>query len=167
MGKLWQSRPSCGLCGPGNRRTNLKTCCQQGPSVRSTLKRRAPRRAFTAGRKQSAFGGLQPRDGGEVLVHHRLKAVVGRHRGQRRCPRRWSRSWPQCCSWPASAPRRPVLFCGHHQHVEGRLVCLVGKTRGQLCSAATLLPCAATCPSVVARAAAVARGAIAGASALL
>ena len=30
-----------------------------------------------------------------------------------------------------------------------------------------LLPCAATCPSVVARAAAVARGAIAGASALL
>ena len=32
----------------------------------------------------------------------------------------------------------------------------------KLCSAATLLPCAATCPSVVARAAAVARGAIAG-----
>ena len=37
----------------------------------------------------------------------------------------------------------------------------------KLCSAAMLLPCAATCPSVVARAAAVARGAIAGASALL
>ena len=37
----------------------------------------------------------------------------------------------------------------------------------ELCSAAMLLPCAATCPSVVARAAAVARGAIAGASALL
>ena len=36
----------------------------------------------------------------------------------------------------------------------------------ELCSAARLLPCAATCPSVVARAA-VARGAIAGASALL
>ena len=37
----------------------------------------------------------------------------------------------------------------------------------ELCSAAMLLPCAATCPSVVARAAAVARGAIAGVSALL
>ena len=37
----------------------------------------------------------------------------------------------------------------------------------ELCSAAMLLPCAAACPSVVARAAAVARGAIAGASALL
>ena len=37
----------------------------------------------------------------------------------------------------------------------------------ELCSAAMLLPCAATWPSVVARAAAVARGAIAGASALL
>ena len=37
----------------------------------------------------------------------------------------------------------------------------------KLCSAAMLLPCAATCPSVVDRAAAVARGAIAGASALL
>ena len=37
----------------------------------------------------------------------------------------------------------------------------------EVCSAAMLLPCAATCPSVVARAAAVARGAIAGASALL
>ena len=32
----------------------------------------------------------------------------------------------------------------------------------KLCSAAMLLPCAATCPSVVARAAAVARGAIGG-----
>ena len=37
----------------------------------------------------------------------------------------------------------------------------------KLCNAAMLLPCAATCPSAVARAAAVARGAIAGASALL
>ena len=37
----------------------------------------------------------------------------------------------------------------------------------KLCSAVMLLPCAATCPSVAARAAAVARGAIAGASALL
>ena len=37
----------------------------------------------------------------------------------------------------------------------------------ELCSAAMLLPCAATWPSVVARAAAVVRGAIAGASALL
>ena len=37
----------------------------------------------------------------------------------------------------------------------------------KLCRAAMLLPCAATCPSVVARAAAVARGAIAGASTLL
>ena len=44
------------------------------------------------------------------------------------------------------------------QHVEGRLVCLVGETRGQQAlQSAMLLPCAATCPSVVARAAAVAR----------
>ena len=47
--------------------------------------------------------------------------------------------------------------------VEGVLV----HRRLELCSAAMLLPCAATCPSVVARAATVARGAIAGASALL
>ena len=34
------------------------------------------------------------------------------------------------CSWTASGPR---ALSGHHalQHVEGRLVCLVGETRGQ------------------------------------
>ena len=48
--------------------------------------------------------------------------------------------------------------------VHGRRGAVVGQLH---CSAAMLLPCAATCPSVVARAAAVARGAIAGASALL
>ena len=46
------------------------------------------------------------------------------------------------------------------------LPCLERPVVSKLCSAAMLLPCAA-CPSVVARAAAVARGAIAGASALL
>ena len=71
-----------------------------------------------------------------VLVHHRLEAVVGGHRGQR--------------------------------GVVGRGDGAVHGRRGAVvCSAAMLLPCAATCPSVVARAAAVARGAIAGASALL
>ena len=55
---------------------------------------------------------------------------------------------------------------GHHalQHVEGRLVCLVGEACGQR---ALQRGDAASWPSVVARAAAVARGAIAGASALL
>ena len=52
-----------------------------------------------------------------------------------RCwPRRWIRSWPPwCCSWTVSGPRCPGALRGHHalQHVEGRLVCLVGETRGQ------------------------------------
>ena len=47
------------------------------------------------------------------------------------------------------------------------LCCWRDPVVSKLCSAAMLLPCAATWPSVVARAAAVARGAIAGASALL
>ena len=83
-----------------------------------------------------------------VLVHHRLETVVGRHR-------RWSTPGPRTATTPSSTSKadwsalleRPVV--------------------SELCSAAMLLPCAATCPSVVARAAAVARGAIAGASALL
>ena len=56
-----------------------------------------------------------------------------------------------------SSALAPAILRGHHalQHVEGRLVCLVGETRGQRalqrCDAAS-----ATCPSVVARAAAVA-----------
>ena len=43
-----------------------------------------------------------------LLVHRRLEAVVGGHRGQAGCwPRRWSRSWPLWCCWTASGPRRP------------------------------------------------------------
>ena len=104
-----------------------------------------------------------------VPVHHRLEAVVGGHRGQRGVVGRGDgavhgRRGAVVGQLQVHAVRG--AFSGHHalQHVEGRLVCLVGETRGQR---ALLLPCAATCPSVVARAAAVARGAIAGASALL
>ena len=102
-----------------------------------------------------------------MLVHHRLEAVVGGHRGQRGVVGRGDGAVHGRRGAVVHAVRGALS--GHHalQHVEGRLVCLVGETRGQLCSAAMLLPCAATCPSVVARAAAVARGAIAGASALL
>ena len=65
-----------------------------------------------------------------VLVHHRLEAVVGGHRGQRGVVGRWNRSWPPWCLQVHAV--RGALS-GHHalQHVEGRLVCLVGETRGQ------------------------------------
>ena len=106
-----------------------------------------------------------------MLVHRRLQAVVGGHRGQRGVVGRGDgtvhgRRGAVVGQLQVHAVRGALG--GHHalQHVEGRLVCLVGEAR-ELCSAAMLLPCAATCPSVVARAAAVARGAIAGASALL
>ena len=86
------------------------------------------------------------------LVHHRLKAVVGRCRGQ--CGvvgRQWSSWW--CCSRRGCSSWPPL------QHVEGRLVGLVGETRGQ---AALRCCCRARPP---ARpwwpAAAVARGAMA------
>ena len=56
-------------------------------------------------------------------------------------------------------------LCGHHalQHVEGRLVCLVGETRGQR----ALQRCDGHLPVRGGQGRAVARGAIAGASALL
>ena len=102
-----------------------------------------------------------------VLVHHRLEAVVGGHRGQRGVVGRVEPFMAAVV--PASGPRRPALS-GHHalQHVKADWSALLERpVVSKLCSAAMLLPCAATCPSVVARAAAVARGAIAGASALL
>ena len=101
-----------------------------------------------------------------MLVHHRLEAVVGRHRGQRGVVGRGDgsvhgRRGAVVGQLQVHAVRGALR--GHHalQHVEGRLVCLVGETRGQR----ALQRCDA--PFVVARAAAVARGAIAGASALL
>ena len=104
-----------------------------------------------------------------VLVHHRLEAVVGGHRGQCGVVGRGDgtvhgRRGAVVGQLQVHAVRGALG--GHHalQHVEGRLALL---EISELCSAAMLLPCAATCPSVVARAAAVARGAIAGASALL
>ena len=104
-----------------------------------------------------------------VLVHHRVEAVVGGHRGQR-----------GVVDGAVHGRRGAVVgqlqvhavrggLGGHHalQHVKGRLVCLVREARGQRalqrCDAA---PVPATWPSVVARAAAVARGAKADASAL-
>ena len=102
-----------------------------------------------------------------MLVHHRLEAVVGGHRGQRGVVGRGDGT--------VHGRRGAVVgqlrgaLSGHHalQHVEGRLVCLVGETRGQRALQRGDAASAAACPSVVARAAAVARGAIAGASALL
>ena len=59
------------------------------------------------------------------------------------------------------------VLSGHHTSKANWSALLERPVVSKLCSAAMLLPCAATCPSVVARAAAIARGAIAGASALL
>ena len=91
------------------------------------------------------------------VLHHRLEAVVGGHRGQRGVVGQGDgtvhgRRGAVVGQLQVHAVRGALS--GHHalQHVEGRLVCLVS----ELCSAAML-------PSVVARAAAVARGAIAGA----
>ena len=106
-------------------------------------------------------------------LHHRLEAVVGGHRGQRGVVGRGDgtvhgRRGAVVGQLQVHAVRGALS--GHHalQHVEGRLVCLVGETRGQRalqrCDAASVR---GHLPSVVARAAAVARGAIAGASALL
>ena len=97
-----------------------------------------------------------------VLVHHRLEAVVGGHLAWRCWPRRWSRSWPPwCCSWTASGPRRPGCSWWPPRPPARRRPTLESPVVSELCSAAMLLPCAATWPG------AVARGAIAGASALL
>ena len=98
-----------------------------------------------------------------VLVHHRLEAVVGGHRGQRGVVGRGD---------GAVHGRRGagVLFVATTPSSTSKAdwsALLERPVVSELCSAAMLLPCAATCPSVVARAAAVARGAIAGASALL
>ena len=63
---------------------------------------------------------------------------------------------------------RGALSCHHAlQHVEGRLVWFVGETRGQRALQRGDAASVRGHPSVVARAAAVARNAIAGASALL
>ena len=106
-----------------------------------------------------------------VLVHHRLEAVVGRHRGQRGVVGRGDGAVHGRCgavvgqlqihAVQGALPRPPAR--------RRPTVCLLLERAvvSELCSAAMLLPCAATCPSVVARAAAVARGAITGASALL
>ena len=65
-----------------------------------------------------------------MLVHHRLEAVVGGHRGQRGVVGRGDGAVHGLHG--AVVAVRGALS-GHHalQHVEGRLVCLVGETRGQ------------------------------------
>ena len=108
-----------------------------------------------------------------MLVHHRLEAVVGGHRGQRGVIGRGDGT--------VHGRRGAVVGQLQVHAVRGALVATTPSSTSkadwsallerpvvsELCSAAMLLPCAATWPSVVARAAAVARGAIAGASALL
>ena len=135
------------------------------------------------------LGGLQPRDGGVfacelaqrrdpcryvqgVLVHHRLKAVVGGHRGQCGVVGRGDgtvhgRRGAVVGQLQVHAVRGALG--GHHalQHVEGRLVCLVGEARGQRALQRGDAASVRSHLRVPARAAAVARGAIAGASALL
>ena len=97
-----------------------------------------------------------------MLVHHRLEAVVGGHRGQRGVVGRGDgavhgRRGAVVGQLQVHTVRGALR--GHHalQHVEGRLVCLVGETRGQR----------ALQRGDAASVRAVARGAIAGASALL
>ena len=102
-----------------------------------------------------------------MLVHHRLEAVVGGHRGKRGVVGRGDgtvhgRRGAVVGQLQVHAVR------GHHALQQADWSALLERpVVSKLCSAAMLLPCAATCPSVVARAAAVARGASAGASALL
>ena len=71
-----------------------------------------------------------------VLVHHRLEAVVGGHRGQRGVVGRGDgavhgRRGAVVGQLQVHAVRGALRR--HHalQHVEGRLVCLVGEARGQ------------------------------------
>ena len=71
-----------------------------------------------------------------MLDHHRLEAVVGGHRGQRGVVGRGDgtvhgRRGAVVGQLQVHAVRGALG--GHHalQHVEGRLVCLVGETRGQ------------------------------------
>ena len=70
-----------------------------------------------------------------VLVHHRLEAVVGGHRGQRGVGRGdgavHGRRGAVVGQLQVHAVRGALRR--HHalQHVEGRLVCLVGEARGQ------------------------------------
>ena len=104
-----------------------------------------------------------------MLVHHRLEAVVGRRRGQRGVVGRGDgavhgRRGAVVGQLQVHAVRGALR--GHHTSKDWSAL-LERPVVSELCSAAMLLPCAAACPSVVARAAAVARGAIAGASALL
>ena len=96
-----------------------------------------------------------------VLAHHRLEAVVGGHRGQRGVVGRGDGAVHGRRGAVGQLQVHAVRCALRRHHALQHLVV------SELCSAAMLLPCAATCPSVVARAAAVARGAIAGASALL
>ena len=108
-----------------------------------------------------------------VLVHHRLEAVVGGHRGQRGVVGRGDGAVHGC---RGAVVRQLQVHAvggavrGHHalQHVEGRLVSLVRETRGQRAlQRGDAAPVRSHLPVRGARAAAVARGAIAGASALL
>ena len=71
-----------------------------------------------------------------VLVHHRLEAVVGGHRGQRGVVGRGDGTVHGRRGAVVGQPQVHAVrgaLSGRHalQHVEGRLVCLVGETRGQ------------------------------------
>ena len=71
-----------------------------------------------------------------VLVHHRLEAVVGGHRGQRGVVGRGDGTVHGRCGAVVGQLQVHAVrgaLGGHHalQHVEGRLVCLVGEARGQ------------------------------------
>ena len=104
----------------------------------------------------------------ELLVHHHLEAAVGCHRDKRGVVGRGDGAVHGRRG--AVVRQLQVHAVGgalrrHHalQHVEGRLVCLVGETRGQR----ALQRCDAAAVRGHLPVAAVARGAIAGASALL
>ena len=69
-----------------------------------------------------------------MLVHYRLEAVVGGHRGQRGVVGRGDGTvHGRRGAVVGQLQVHAVRGGGHHalQHVEGRLVCLVGETRGQ------------------------------------
>ena len=68
-----------------------------------------------------------------ALVHRRLEAVVGGHRGQRGVVGRGDGTVHGRCGAVVGQLQVRGALCGNHalQHVEGRLVCLVGEARGQ------------------------------------
>ena len=117
------------------------------------------------GRASTHWASHQTRLGEPGLSHSTTFTVASTPASKRwrppwpawRCwPRRWFRSWPPwCCSWTASGPCRPGRsLWPPRPPARRRPTGLPCSVVSELCSVAMLLPCAATCPSVVARAAA-------------